>query len=75
MVHSFGNEGGKRANLVRDVEKIVRAQIAMWGPPDFEDYTFLIHYAADDHSGDGMEHLTSTQIILPGALGEDGRFR
>ncbi|HWN09273.1 MAG TPA: PDZ domain-containing protein [Pyrinomonadaceae bacterium] len=72
MVHSFGNEGGKRANLVRDVEKIVKAQIAMWGPPDFDAYTFLIHYAADDHSGDGMEHLTSTQIILPGALGEDG---
>lgn len=72
VVHSFGNEGGKRANLLRDVEKIVRAEIAMWGPPDFDAYTFLIHYAADDHSGDGMEHLTSTQIILPGALGEDG---
>ncbi len=72
MVHSFGNEGGKRANLVRDIEKIVRAETAMWGPPDFDAYTFLIHFAADDHSGDGMEHLTSTQIIQPGALGEDG---
>jgi predicted metalloprotease with PDZ domain len=72
VVHSFGDEGGKRASLVRDVEKIVRAETAMWGPPDFDSYTFLIHYAADDHSGDGMEHLTSTQIILPGALGEEG---
>ena len=72
IVHSFGPEGGKRPNLVRDIEKIVRAQIRMWGQPEFDSYTFLIHYAADDHSGDGMEHLNSTQIILPGALGEEG---
>ena len=54
VVHSFGDEGGKRAALVRDIEKIVRAETAMWGPPDFDEYTFLIHFAADDHSGDGM---------------------
>jgi predicted metalloprotease with PDZ domain len=74
VVHSFGNEGGKRAALVRDIEKIVRAEIAMWGPPDFEAYTFLIHFAADDHSGDGMEHLTSTQIIEPGALADAATY-
>ena len=74
VVHSFGPEGGKRPALVRDIEKIVRAQVAMWGPPDFSEYTFLIHYAADDHSGDGMEHLTSTQIIEPGALEEPGVY-
>jgi predicted metalloprotease with PDZ domain len=74
VVHSFGEEGGKRNNLVRDIEKVVRAQTAMWGPPEFEEYTFLIHFAADDHSGDGMEHLTSTQIIQPGALAEDGVY-
>ena len=68
MVHSFGDEGGKRKALVRDIEKIVRAEIAMWGEPEFDAYTFLIHFAADDRSGDGMEHLTSTQIIEPGAL-------
>lgn len=68
VVHSFGSEGGKRGALVRDVEKIVRAQVAMWGPPEFDTYTFLIHFAADDRSGDGMEHLTSTQIIEPGSL-------
>ena len=72
VVHSFGPEGGKRPALVRDIEKIVRAEVAMWGPPEFEEYTFLIHFAADDHSGDGMEHLTSTQIIEPGALSEAG---
>ena len=72
VVHSLGNEGGKRPALVRDIEKIVRAETAMWGPPDFDSYTFLIHFAADDHSGDGMEHLTSTQIIQPGALADYG---
>lgn len=74
VVHSFGPEGGKRSALVRDIEKIVRAEVALWGPPEFSEYTFLIHYAADDHSGDGMEHLTSTQIIEPGALGEAGVY-
>ena len=74
IVHSFGDEGGKRPALVRDIEKIVRAETAMWGPPEFDSYTFLIHYAADDTSGDGMEHLTSTQIIEPGALGEQGVY-
>ena len=72
VVHSLGDEGGKRASLVRDIEKIVRAETAMWGPPEFDEYTFLIHFAADDHSGDGMEHLTSTQIIEPGVLAEQG---
>jgi predicted metalloprotease with PDZ domain len=74
VVHSFGPEGGKRPALVKDIEKIVRAQTAMWGPPEFQEYTFLIHYAADDRSGDGMEHLTSTQIIEPGALAEEGMY-
>jgi predicted metalloprotease with PDZ domain len=74
VVHSFGPEGGKRAALVRDIEKVVRAEVAMWGPPEFDEYTFLLHFAADDHSGDGMEHLTSTQIIEPGALAEAGVY-
>jgi predicted metalloprotease with PDZ domain len=74
VVHSFGDEGGKRTALVQDIEKIVKAETAMWGPPEFDSYTFLIHFAADDHSGDGMEHLTSTQIIEPGALAEPGVY-
>jgi len=74
VVHSFGDEGGKRTGLVKDIEKIVRAEVAMWGPPEFEEYTFLLHFAADDRSGDGMEHLTSTQIIRPGALGDPGVY-
>jgi len=74
VVHSFGPEGGRRAALVKDVEKIVRAEVGMWGPPEFDEYTFLLHFAADDHSGDGMEHLTSTQIIQPGALADPGVY-
>jgi predicted metalloprotease with PDZ domain len=74
VVHSLGPEGGKRPALVKDIERIVRAEVAMWGAPEFEEYTFLIHFAADDHSGDGMEHLTSTQIIQPGALADTGTY-
>ena len=72
VVHSLGNEGGKRPDLVRGIEKIVRAETAMWGPPEFDSYSFLIHFANDGHSSDGMEHLTSTQVIMPGSLGEAG---
>src|SRR5690349_23157412 len=74
VVHSFGPEGGRRAALVKDIEKIVRAEVGMWGPPEFDEYTFLIHFAADDRSGDGMEHLTSTRIIQPGALADPGLY-
>lgn len=74
VVHSLGAEGGKRGALVRDIEKIVRAETAMWGPPEFDSYTFLIHFANDGHSSDGMEHLTSTQIIEPGKLVDSGMF-
>ena len=74
VVHSFGSEGGRRAQLVRDLEKIVRAETRMWGAPEFDTYTFLFHFAADDRSGDGMEHLVSTNIIEPGALSEPSTY-
>lgn len=75
VVHSFGDEGGKRAALVRDVEKIVRAQVAMWNnnaAPDYDSYTFLFHFDPTAERGDGMEHLNSTQIIQTRALAEEG---
>ncbi len=74
VLHAFGKHGNKRPALVRDIEKIVRAEIAMWGPPEFDSYTFLIHFANDGHSGDGMEHLTSTQIIQPGELSDPEHY-
>ena len=72
VVHSFGGEGGKRAALVRDLEKIVRAQTAMWGAPEFDSYTFLIHFDPTAPRGDGMEHLNSTQLVETSALGDEG---
>lgn len=74
VVHSLGPEGGKRRALVGDIARIVKAETAMWGPPEFDSYTFLIHFAADDRSNDGMEHLTSTQIIMPGRLADAGMY-
>jgi predicted metalloprotease with PDZ domain len=75
VMHSFGSEGSKRPQFLRDLERIVRAETRMWGAPEFETYTFLIHFAADDRSGDGMEHLTSTQVIEPGALSEPNAYQ
>jgi predicted metalloprotease with PDZ domain len=70
VVHSRSGEGGRRPELIRGIERIVRAEVGMWGQPDLDSYTFMIHYAADGHSWDGMEHLVSTQIVQPGALGD-----
>ncbi|HJZ83452.1 MAG TPA: PDZ domain-containing protein [Pyrinomonadaceae bacterium] len=70
VVHSLGKDGGKRPALVGNLEKVVRAETAMWGPPEFDAYTFLFHFANDGKSSDGMEHLTSTQIIMSGALAD-----
>ena len=62
MVHHNGPPpAAARARFVRDVERIVRYQNTVFGPPPLEQYTFLfnIGYAG----GDGMEHLYSTQVI------------
>src|SRR5947208_16276103 len=74
VVHSRGDEGGRRPAFVRDIEKIVRAETRMWGTPEFDSYTFLFHFAADNRSGDGMEHLNSTQIIQSGILADRGSY-
>ena len=47
----------------------------MWGPPEFDSYTFLIHFASDGQSGDGMEHLSSTQIIQAGELADASTYQ
>jgi predicted metalloprotease with PDZ domain len=73
VLHAMGGDAGKRKALARDLEKIVRAETALWGAPEFSDYTFLIHTGAQQR-GDGMEHLTSTQIIVRAALGEPGAY-
>jgi len=70
VVHSLGPEGGHRDELVRAVEKIVRAEVATIEPPEFEQYTFLFHFDPNARRGDGMEHLNSTEIIETGALAD-----
>ncbi|HZH32426.1 MAG TPA: hypothetical protein VEY11_16800 [Pyrinomonadaceae bacterium] len=72
MVHSFGEEKGQRAALVRDIERVVRAEIALMGMPDYESYLFMLHFDPTAPRGDGMEHLASTQIISTRALGDKG---
>ncbi|HWW77942.1 MAG TPA: hypothetical protein VNZ44_21245, partial [Pyrinomonadaceae bacterium] len=62
VVHSFGEEGGRRAELARQVERVVRAETSMMPAPDYEQYTFLFHFDPTARRGDGMEHLNSTQI-------------
>lgn len=70
MIHSFADEGGKRAQFVKDVQKIVEAETAMMGTPDYDSYTFMFHFAPkNEMGGDGMEHLSSTQIIETAGLG------
>lgn len=72
VVHSFGDEGGNRGELVKAVEKIVRAEVAAMGAPEFEQYTFLFHFDPNARRGDGMEHLNSTQIVETGPLSDRG---
>ncbi|HEY1403671.1 MAG TPA: hypothetical protein VGB05_06055, partial [Pyrinomonadaceae bacterium] len=72
MVHSFGEERGQRAALVRDIERVVRAEIALMGMPDYDGYLFMMHFDPTAPRGDGMEHLASTQIISTRALGDKG---
>ena len=70
MVHSFGDEKNQRGALVKQIERVVRAETALMGTPDYEGYLFLMHFDPTAPRGDGMEHLASTQIITTRALGD-----
>ncbi|HZG54080.1 MAG TPA: hypothetical protein VEZ40_18395 [Pyrinomonadaceae bacterium] len=72
LVHSFAEERGQRGALVRDIERIVRAEIALMGMPDYDGYLFIMHFDPTAPRGDGMEHLASTQIISTRPLGDKG---
>jgi predicted metalloprotease with PDZ domain len=74
MVHSFGEERDKRAPLVQQIERVVRAEIALMGAPDYDSYLFMFHFDPTAPRGDGMEHLASTQIINTRALGQEGEL-
>jgi predicted metalloprotease with PDZ domain len=70
LVHSFGDEKNLRPVLVGQIEKIVRAETASMGTPDYDSYLFMMHFDPTAPRGDGMEHLASTQIIGTRALGD-----
>ncbi|HVF68891.1 MAG TPA: hypothetical protein VM914_14575 [Pyrinomonadaceae bacterium] len=70
VVHSFGGEGGNRGELVKAVERVVRAEVSTMGAPEFGQYTFLFHFDPTARRGDGMEHLNSTQIVETGPLSD-----
>jgi len=71
LVHAFGADGGRRDRLTRDLERIVRAQVASMGAPDFDRYTFLVHFDPTARRGDGMEHLNSTQLVEVGEMASE----
>jgi len=61
LVHHNGTPpAGTRERFVGDVEKIVRYENTVFGPPPLQEYTFLFNIGFP--GGDGMEHLYSTQI-------------
>ncbi|HZI18001.1 MAG TPA: PDZ domain-containing protein [Pyrinomonadaceae bacterium] len=68
LVHAFGPDGGRRPQLTRDLERVVRAQVASMGRPEFDRYTFIVHFDPRARRGDGMEHLNSTQLIEVGEM-------
>lgn len=62
MVHHNGpSTSAQRRRFVSDVEKLVRYENTVFGPPPLEMYTFVFNIGYP--GGDGMEHLYSTQII------------
>lgn len=67
MLHTDKEPGDTRGLLVRSIERIVRAEAAMWGQQPMSQYTFMVHYL-DKNGGDGMEHTTSTHISQPVSL-------
>jgi predicted metalloprotease with PDZ domain len=67
MLHHNGAlDSSMRMRFVHGVQKIVKTENAVLGPPPLERYTFVAN--AGYKGSDGMEHLYSTQIITPHPL-------
>lgn len=62
IVHAKGPIDGDR--LTRMCGRIVREQNKIFGAPPFKRYVFLFHFR-DGAGGRGLEHLNSTDIIMP----------
>ncbi len=59
---------------VADVEKVVKAYTAAFGRPEFDQYYFIANIDPYAPSGDGMEHLASTRLVLNGYITNDDDY-
>ncbi len=69
-VHTYNDDDNDRSRLLAGLMKLVNVEMAAMPPPDFEHYLFIFHFVPDISTGDGMEHLNSTQIIIQGSVRE-----
>ncbi len=59
-----GEGNHEPARMREDVEKIVRAELAMWGgTPPYPHYTFIVHCVPESVAGGGLEHERSTTLM------------
>ncbi len=63
MIHNDGDTTNF-AKFLHELQKMVTTQRQTMPPIDYKEYTFLFHFGNLAHSGDGMEHLNSTQVII-----------
>jgi predicted metalloprotease with PDZ domain len=61
VLHGRGNYDEDR--LVRDIRRIVAAEVSIFRHIPYRHYTFILHHAAD--RGGGLEHLNSTSLQYP----------
>lgn len=70
LIHDFttpDSNGDNRKALLAGLEKIVHAENGVIAPDELDTYTFFFHF--EPQSGDGMEHLFGTQIMVRAGLG------
>jgi predicted metalloprotease with PDZ domain len=70
LVHTYNDDDSDRSRLLAGLRKLVHLEMAAMPPPDFDHYLFIFHFVPDLATGDGMEHLNSTQIITTGSVGD-----
>ncbi|MBI4394178.1 MAG: M61 family metallopeptidase [Euryarchaeota archaeon] len=56
----YGRGNHSEERLARDIKAIVDAELAIFGSPPYDDYTFIIHLT--DRRGGGLEHRNSTTL-------------
>jgi predicted metalloprotease with PDZ domain len=69
LIHDFitpARDSAHQAQLLTNLEKIVREENALIAPDDLDTYTFFFHF--DTGSYDSMEHLFGAQIVVGSAL-------